>query len=73
MRAIWITFFPMGKEGLGQYKADHHSDEWQVVEVDRDVEVAQYFVAGIHALVAAGSRCPSHFKRSQSPFVVVYI
>ena len=46
------------------YKADNHDDEWQVVKVDGDVEDAQYFVAGEHPLVAAGSRFPSHFKRS---------
>ncbi len=46
------------------YKTDDHDDEWQVVEVDGDVEDAQNFVAGEHPLVAAGSRRPSHFKRS---------
>ena len=46
------------------YKADDHDDEWQVVEVDGDVEDAQYFVAEEHPLVAAGSRRPNHFKRS---------
>ena len=72
MRAtcFWL-FTPLGE--LRQYKADDHTDEWQVVEVNGDVEDAQYFVALVHLLVFAVSICVRHSKRSHvAPLVVAY-
>jgi hypothetical protein len=61
---LWTLFITVNPLLLWIYKADDHDDEWQVVEVDGDVEDAQYFVAEEHPSVAAGSRRPNHFKRS---------
>jgi hypothetical protein len=38
---IWWTRNSFKQVDLGQYKADRDGDEWQIVEVDGDVEDAQ--------------------------------